>query len=143
MTLIPYNTYLGCIIHAQNDAFFPAQIRSTQRDGSDDLEKKTVALSNTVAACIYGDHSLLVVQKGQLLHTRIWEHHIVGGGTHVIDQSGTLVAELKGRISSDVQITVIQVPGSGDEVVVLCMSNGKVTMVPLVVDAGEENKNPA
>lgn len=132
-TLIPYNSHHGCVIRAQGDIFFPAQIRSTQRGSTDKLEKKTATLPNTTAACMYGDHSLLVVEKG-FMHTRIWEHQIIGGGMHFIDVSKEPIVQMKYIIKKDTQIRVVSVPDSEDLMIVLCTLAGTVIMIPFVAE---------
>jgi hypothetical protein len=70
-------------MHAPGDVFFPAQVRSAQRGSMIALPKEVSTIVKTVTACLYGDHSLLMVEKGRL-HTRIREYAIVGGTNYII-----------------------------------------------------------
>ncbi|KAF1963308.1 kinase-like protein [Byssothecium circinans] len=132
-TLTPYNTYHGCIIRAQNGVFFPSQIRSTQRGSQQTLPKKTVTLSKTIAVCMYGDHSLLVAEKG-FRHTRIREHRIVGGSMHVIEEnkSKAPVVVLGTSLDKGTQMRVVHSPHSEDLEIVVCGADGKVYVVPVI-----------
>jgi hypothetical protein len=130
-TLIPYNTHLGCIIRTEDDTFFPAQIRSTQRGSLDELPKQILARPGAVCACMYGDHSLFILEKGYI-HTRLWEHRIVGGATHIIERAAKLpVAEWKSFAAKTQAIRVIPQPGTNDVAVVLCTLDGKVMVLPV------------
>jgi hypothetical protein len=134
-TLIPYNSYHGCIIRTQGDSFFPAQIRSTQRGSDDKLKKVTINLPNTFAACMYGDHVLLVIERGLTqIHGRIRELRVAGGGMHVIAKPGKadLVVKMKNSALVGSQMRAVAVPNTDDLIIVVCMPNGKVEFIPVV-----------
>ncbi|KAF1846866.1 kinase-like protein [Cucurbitaria berberidis CBS 394.84] len=131
-TLIPYNSYLGCIIRAPGDVFFPAQIRSTHRGSSTTLPKMTTIIPKTVAACVYGDHSLLVVEKG-ILHTRIREHRIVGGANHIIEAAAKRpMVEWNFSAGKITQMRVVHVPDTDDLMIILCTLENKVVLIPII-----------
>jgi hypothetical protein len=131
-SLIPYNSYLGCIMHSPGDVFFPAQIRSTQRENRTTLPKMTSTIPKAVAACMYGDHSLLVVEKG-VLHTRIWEHPIVGGANHVIDNTTKeRVINWKFPAEKVTQMKVVTVPNSEHLVILLCTRENNFIFIPVM-----------
>ena len=96
------------------------------------LPKKIAELSGTVAACVYGDHSLLTVEKGNF-HTRIWEHRIQGEAIHTIEKSSKdCLVELSGRTKRDIQIKASRLAGSDNIVIILCTIEAKVVFIPIV-----------
>jgi hypothetical protein len=130
--IVPYNSYQGCIIHAPGSTFFPAQIRSTQRGNYIPLPRFEKIIADTVAACVFGDHSLIVVEKGYW-HTRIREYRIAGGGNHVIEDTAKKPLT-EWRFSADriTQVRVVPVPDTNDLVIILCMLENKVIFIPIV-----------
>lgn len=89
-------------------------------------------IANTVAACVFGDHSLLVVEKGYW-HTRIREYRIAGGGNHVIEDTAKKpVMEWKFSADKVTQVQVVPVPDTDNLVIILCMLEHKVIFIPIV-----------
>ncbi|KAF2132834.1 kinase-like protein [Dothidotthia symphoricarpi CBS 119687] len=130
--LIPYNTQYGCIIRGEGDVFFPAQIRSTQRGSSFRLPKRSVTLSKALTGCVYGNHSLLFVERGHF-HTRIWECRIAGSTTHVIDvEDQKQIVELRSTIDEGTLMRIIPISGTDNLMIVLCKNDGKVILIPVV-----------
>lgn len=128
--LIPYNSYLGCVIQTPGDVFFPAQIRSTQRGGDLTLPKMTMTIPKTVSACIYGDYSFLVAEEG-FLHTRIKEYHIVVCANHVIeDVARRPIVEWRFSARKITRMKVVPVPETNDLVIILCTLGDKVIFIP-------------
>ncbi|CAO2655109.1 Nn.00g101730.m01.CDS01 [Neocucurbitaria sp. VM-36] len=140
-TLIPYNNYLGCIIHTPGDIFFPAQIRSTQRGSKVTLPKMTTTIPKTVAACMYGDHSLLVAEEGYL-HTRIREHRIIGGANHVIEKAAKKpIVEWRFSGGKITEMRAVSVPETNDLVIVLCTLENKVVFIPFMAKDIEQEED--
>lgn len=89
-------------------------------------------IADTVAACIFGDHSLLVVEKGYW-HTRIREYRIAGSGNQAIEDTAKKPL-LEWRLSADkiTQMRVVPVPDTDNLVIILCMLENKVIFIPIV-----------
>ena len=92
----------------------------------------TTTIPKTVAACMYGDHSLLVAEEGSF-HTSIREHRIVGGANHIIENAAKrpIVRWLfsAAKIS---QMRVVQTPETNDLVLIICTHKNKVVFIPFM-----------
>lgn len=82
-------------------------------------------------ACMYGDHSLFIVEKGYL-HTRLWEHRIVSDSTHIIKRGARKpVAEWNLFTGTVKALRVRPWPDSNNLAIVMCTSDGQVMVIPV------------
>lgn len=85
-----------------------------------------------MAACVFGDHSLIVVEKGYW-HTRIREYRIAGGGNHVIEDTARKpLIEWSFSAEKFTQVRVVPVPDTDNLVIILCMLKDKVVFIPII-----------
>ena len=128
---MPYNAYEGCIIEANQKNFFPAQIRSSLRGGTDALPRISIMLPNVLTACIYQDHSMITIEK-EMLHrrARVREYEISYGSNHTLERFGKEVCALEtGRN----QGSIIRAVNSEDSIVLIVANlDGVVEIVKMV-----------
>ncbi|KUJ15960.1 kinase-like protein [Mollisia scopiformis] len=132
-TVIPYNSYQGCIIEKPDKTLFPAQIRSTLRENKNPFPRNEVKLSNLQAACIFNDHSLITVEKGKM-HRRLREYKISYSSTHVLETPGV---EICGNLksSTDSASRMLAVKDGENIVIIICNKNATVEFVKVVQPA--------
>ncbi|EAT82302.1 hypothetical protein SNOG_09967 [Parastagonospora nodorum SN15] len=129
--LIPYAVRPGCIVHAKSGELFPAQMRSTQCDSFEELPKHIFECPKVACACMYGDRSLFIVEKGTL-HTRLWKHRVVGDSNLAIERGAKKPFAKWPSFSGTVKaIRVRPWPDSNDLAIVMCTSHGQVMAIPV------------
>jgi hypothetical protein len=79
--LVPYNTISGSLVEKSGKRFFPGHSQSSQIHRGEPLFPKIELLSDVVANCIFGDHSMITVEQGSLQrHGTVKEYRIVYSG---------------------------------------------------------------
>jgi hypothetical protein len=129
--VIPYNSFQGCIIKASQKRFFPAQIRGSQRGGSDALPRREIMLSDVLIACIFQDHSLITIEKGLPYQpSRLKEYAINYESTYALDKIGIGICVLKTGRKKTSRMRIVR---SGENLIlVICNLNGMVEIIKLV-----------
>ncbi|KAK0707341.1 hypothetical protein B0H67DRAFT_612080 [Lasiosphaeris hirsuta] len=132
--LIPYNSYNGCIIVANDQYYYPAIVVSGSASGHAQKTKncKAIKSSRLKASCMYNNHSLVAVQSlGSFRHSyRLTEYPVISN--HFAEPID--LGEVKTKVESSSEIKVVQ---AGIDVYVFIFHlNGKYELVRFEGDTG-------
>jgi hypothetical protein len=138
--VVPYNAYQGCIIAAQEKRFFVARLggattslrevsASTAVETSSQPLQHNAKIVDAKAACIFGDHSLITVERkwhGAVLK----EYKIEHSGKNGVLGTGVEICKLDTGREESAKLVVGE---WGDNVMaVVCNLNAVVEFVKMV-----------
>ena len=132
--ILPYNSYLGCVVLAPDDRFFLAQIGSSfhTKQSPRPIARNDIHLRDVESACIFKNHSMVTLEKRKVgLFKKkqcLREYQIEYRSPHILKhhEVKTLV-DLTSNIGDKSQVRAVM--DNGDPVVVVVNIDGNAEIV--------------
>lgn len=134
MSMLPYNSVLGCIAQGHGKIFFPLQFPSTQHGATTTVRRNEVILQDVKTSCMFQNSFMLTVEKKWIPWPRLYfkEHAIIheSENDHQIKGSGREICRLNSNIDSSSTMAIVQLEAL--YCLVVCNIDGSVEVVRMI-----------
>lgn len=104
-TLIPYNSFMGCIIAGPEQQYFPAQLRGTLSSMLSDSHK--VEIKHSLDSKLFQNCSLVTLKKAPGHRPVLKEYPLMWESKHRLSEDPLTICELHGRVNERSKLHIV------------------------------------